>query len=353
MAQHLKDTDSLWTTCSNKLFYCAVPPEYYDTIFEHLFRSGLSKPCSDELGWTRVLVEKPFGKDLDHALLLEKKLQSLFKEEQIFRIDHYLAKETMQNILAFRFANPLFENLWKNNVLEQVEVIVSEKNDVSERGAFYDGVGALRDVAQNHALQMLALVLMDRPIKMDAQSLREARAKVLKALGKPVFVSLGQYVGYTQEPHVSPESSTETFFDIRTHVDKVPVRLCGGKAFEESKVEIRLNFGHRDETPDNILTFLIQPRQGIVLSVNVKKPGLSYETIPSEFSFFYDGEAIVGSKDAYTKVLYDAMLGDQTLFPSSEEIMASWEFIMPLIVSRNTEGLIRYQKGTSIETMIQ
>ncbi|MEX2055034.1 MAG: glucose-6-phosphate dehydrogenase, partial [Candidatus Andersenbacteria bacterium] len=242
--------------CSNKLFYLAVSPLYYSTIFTNLAHSGLTIPCGGDDGWTRILVEKPFGRDLDTAQELDRTLGLLFKEEQIFRIDHYLAKETLQNILAFRFSNSLFEPLWNSTYIDKVEIKVWEELGVGTRGAFYEDVGALRDVGQNHMLQMLALIAMEDPGVVTAAAIRRARAKVLTAL-----VPLGahevahdtvraQYQGYREEQNVATLSNTETFFRIKAHItnerwEGVPFYLESGKKMEENLVTISIFFKER------------------------------------------------------------------------------------------------------------
>lgn len=347
----LSEVDKNWGDCSNKLFYLAVPPVNYEEIFDNLYKSGLTIPCGGGKGWTRILVEKPFGNDLKHALLLEKKIQKYFKEEQIFRIDHYLAKETMQNILAFRFSNPIFVNAWNKQNIKQVDISLYEKNDVSTRGAFYDGVGALRDVGQNHALQMLALVLMDKPGSMSCKNIRDARTKILKSLKKPSSIFLAQYEGYLNELNVPKGSVTETFFSLLTRVNGVPVRISSGKALKESKAFIKILFGEKLGV-ENSVTFELQPKEGIEVSMNIKKPGLTYDTTKAKLEFLYKESGLTGSRDAYTKVLYDAILGDQTLFPSSKEIMASWRFIMPILLNRDGVKMHRYLKGADPENML-
>jgi len=216
LAQHLEKIDNDWKVCSNKLFYLSVPPKFYEIIFRHLASSGLTEPCGPEEGWTRVIVEKPFGKDLKTAQMLDALLAKYFKEEQIYRVDHYLAKEMLQNIMVFRFSNNMFEHEWNNKLIEKIEIRLMERIGVEDRGAFYDGVGALRDVGQNHLLQMLALMTMTSPASLDAASVRAKRAEILKILRIPDkkeiknFTFRAQYEGYRGIKGVEPNSMTGT-----------------------------------------------------------------------------------------------------------------------------------------------
>jgi glucose-6-phosphate 1-dehydrogenase len=249
LAERLGATDSEWKACSNKLFYLAVPPDFLKTIVNHLATSELTKPCSPEEGWTRVLVEKPFGRDLTTAEKLDELLGKLFKEEQIYRIDHYLAKEMLQNILTFRFSNNLFEKIWNNQFIEQIEIKLWETLGVELRGPFYDGVGALRDMGQNHIMQMLALVTMERPSSFTATAIRDQRVAILKTLPelskKEVAENTlrAQYDGYQTIKGVSPTSTTETYFKVKTELTSprwkgVPIIMESGKRMGEKKKEI-------------------------------------------------------------------------------------------------------------------
>lgn len=367
LGEKLTTTDDEFGQCSNKLFYLAVPPANYQTIIEHLSESGLTIPCDDELGWTRVLIEKPFGKDAAAAEKLDITLAKLFKEEQIFRIDHYLAKETIQNIITFRFANSFFEPLWNNEHIDSVSINLFEKDGINGRGALYEGLGALRDVGQNHSLSMLALIAMDEPKDFGSAAIRKNRATILKKLKKMKSqelansVRLGQYEGYLKEAGVAPDSKTETYFSIKVELDSprwrgVPFYLTSGKALAESKTEILVCFKDSDDsktTPDagavksrhNLLKFRIQPDEGISISFFVKKPGFSGELQEKELSFSYTEANSAKSPDAYERVLLDAIKGDQTLFASTEEIEASWKFISPILENWKEIPLEVYKKG--------
>ena len=230
-AKHLGRIQDEWGVCSNKLFYLAVPPENYELIFRHLASSGLTIECSDATGWTRVLVEKPFGDDLDTARSLDSLLGSLFREEQIYRIDHYLAKEMLQGILNFRFTNNLFEHEWNRLAIESIDLTLLESLDASKRGPFYDKVGALRDVGQNHLLQMLALVTMDRPTSRDADDIRAARAALIESLRPlgPVQVAVdtfrAQYAGFREIAGVRPDSDTCLLYTSPSPRDRQKSRM--------------------------------------------------------------------------------------------------------------------------------
>lgn len=356
--------------CANKLFYLAVPPASYEPIFKELADSGLTIPCSDELGWTRVLVEKPFGNDNDTAAQLDCTLGLLFNESQIFRIDHYLAKEALQDILMFRFSNLIFEPLWNKQYVDRVEIKLFESHGIEARGAFYDGLGALRDVGQNHLLQMLALVAMENPGGLDATAIREARAKVLEAL-RPIRTGgdaaertvRGQYLGYLDEPGVAAASQTETYFRIQAFVDNqrwrdVPFYIESGKMLERSLAEIVITFKDtgvclcrpEDEHHHaNILTFRIQPDEGISVLFWAKQRGFTSQLEPKKLAFSYreEGSSSIRIPDAYERVLYDGIAGDQILFTSTDEVMAAWKFITPIIEHWQDTPLRQYEKGST------
>jgi glucose-6-phosphate 1-dehydrogenase len=360
LAERLKSVDERWGECSNKLFHLSVPPTLYETILSKIHDSGLSLPCSDFVGWTRILIEKPFGNDIETAKKLDDLLGKLFKEEQIFRIDHYLAKESLQNILAFRFTNSIFETLWSREHIEKIHIKLFEKNTMDGRGAFYDPIGALKDVGQNHILQMLALVAMDKPKSFISREVRKERAKILASL-KPLTkktldecVVKGQYSGYLNEKGVSTDSVTETFFRIKANIDSLRWRgvsfyLESGKAMFESKTEIDIYFkpDKNQEDQQNILTFRIQPDEGIKIRFMIKTPGYGFEVEPKILKFKYAESVNLTSKpDDYERLIFDSIIGDQTLFASTEEIMASWHFVTSLIKAWKDLPLLKYDKGT-------
>lgn len=359
---------SAFRRCANKLYYLAVPPHFYEGIFRELALSGLTIPCGGNEGWARILVEKPFGNDVKTAKKLDELLGLLFKEEQIFRIDHYLAKEALQNLLAFRFSNALFEPVWNHEHIDKVFITLSETDTIGTRGEFYDGVGALKDVGQNHLLQMLGLIAMEPPKDASGYAIRKERAQVLRTLhggGSPLahYLVRGQYKGYKQEKGVNPESATETFFSMKVFVRNrrfrgVPFILTSGKGLAHAKTEIVVCFKPPHHCScraqqarcmhENTLTFRIQPNEGIDLRFWIKKPGFSNELEEKHLSFSYTADKMtVRLPDAYERLLADALAGDQTLFTSTEEVQAAWRFIMPILAAWQSEPLTVYDVGTA------
>ena len=368
LATRLTSLDDEWSTCSNKLFYLAVPPKLYETIFRALAASGLSVPCGGDDGWTRVIVEKPFGSDLHTAKALDELLGKLFKEEQIYRIDHYLAKEMLQNILTFRFANNLFENIWNEGSVERVHVRLFEKLGAESRGAFYDSVGALRDVGQNHLLQMLALATMDQPREWSSVAIREKRLKVLEALrpvGKGEMAAQAfraQYEGYRNSKGVDETSTTETYFKVRSALnlprwEGVPIIIEGGKQMHESKKEIRIVLKHPSpcfcNLPDgghhkNEIVIRLEPTEEIEIFFWAKKPGLVFENELRTLHFHLRAGDEKERFGEYDRLLLDCIGGDQTLFVSTDEIRAMWRFIDPIVAAwkKNTTPIETYTPGS-------
>lgn len=366
LAERLSKLDSSAGKCSNKLMYLAVPPQFYETIFNQLASSGLSQSCSGDAGWVRILLEKPFGRDLETAQKLDRTLSKIFNEEQIFRIDHYLTKNALENILAFRFSNLIFDPPWSRTYIDRVHIRLFEAIDVGNRGSFYDGVGALRDVAENHALQMLALIAMDNPGSRDANAIREKRSAVLKAL-RPLnkravreSTVKGQYEGYRDTEDVAPDSKTATYFKLQTCIDTarwkgVPFILEGGKALSEHRTDITVHF---KETPTcicdeseshlphaNVVRFTVAPEQRITVTFWAKRPGFGMSVEPKEFTFTYaNGQP---APSAYEKLIIDAIKGDQTSFTSSKEVEAAWRFITPILEAWKEQEPIIYPRGSS------
>ena len=352
--------------CTNKLFYLAVPPSSYSVIFKKLAHSGIAKECSEEEGWSRVLVEKPFGSDLKSAQELDTELSKLFKEDQIFRIDHYLAKEAVQNILSFRFANTLFHGAWNKTYIQEVRIQVHETVDVSTRGLFYNKIGALRDVGENHMLQLLALIAMQQPENFDAEAIRGARTDVLQHLwqmdAKSITTNVvrGQYKGYESTKGVSSDSHTETFFELRAYVDTdewqgVPFYLSSGKALDKAEVKVDIYFKpvasgiFGKEVPNMLrdrITLVVSPEQSMQITLVAKAPGLEYNLEYRDLSFVCEkGEAEI--TNSYEKVLLDCISGDQTLFASTRGVFAAWEFVDSVIAHWNEVPLQIYEPGSS------
>ena len=351
LAATLGRIDGEWKTCANKLFYLAVPPQYYEKIFLNLSDSGLTIPCGPDGGWTRVLVEKPFGDDLKTAEQLDLLMAKLFQEEQIYRIDHYLAKEMLQNILAFRFSNNLMESSWNNRHVEKIEIKLYESIGVGTRGNFYDGLGALKDVGQNHLLQMLALVTMGRTELTNPEMIRSKRSESLKTLiplsdhDIKTQTVRGQYEGYKQLSGVSPDSITETYFKIVASLsdprwEGVPVIIESGKSLPEARKEIVVSFNHITPClcPDpnkhqrNTVTFSLEPEEKITIRFWAKKPGLDMELEEQTFEFnLRKGRQKMQFVEEYEKLLLDCIGGNQLLFVSTDEVKAMWRFIDPII----------------------
>lgn len=347
--------------CTNKLFHLAVPPRFYDELLRNLAHSGMTIPCSADQGWTRVLIEKPFGKDATTAQELDELLGKLFKEEQIFRIDHYLAKETIQNILMFRFSNRIFDPVWNHEHVEKVEIKLREDIDVADRGAFYDGIGALRDVGQNHLLQMLSLIAMEHPGTFTAQEIHSSRARVLKDLRVDTAHKLvrGQYEGYRATNGVAEDSETETYFHVTAQINNerwrgVPFVLEAGKAMHKKSTKIIVTF--REPEPcfcegekhmqNNKVVFDIQPEEKITVRFFAKEHGLLTNIAQKDLAFSYHADRAVREIDAYEKVIYDAIIGDQVLFTNTDEVKNAWAFISSLMAKIQHVPLTIYEKGT-------
>lgn len=349
---------------TNRLFYLAVPPAQYESIFTHLHKSTLAV-AQNENTWARILVEKPFGNDYTTAVALDAKLSSLFKEEQIFRIDHYLAKEAVLNILSFRFANSLLRSPWNKDFIEEVRITMHESINAASRGPFYDTVGALRDVGQNHLLQILALIAMEEPEEFTAEHIRSKRAQILKRLipftkeTAEASVIRAQYENFRDTAGVDPASQTETYFEFKTYIDDetwrdVPFYISAGKALKQDQVIVEIRFRDVRSGPfipavkptiGNSIILTISPIQSMNITLNVKKPGHGYSLETNTLSFAWDENNEKGYT-AYQKVLLDCILGDQTLFTKTEEVLASWKFITSITDNWNTIALQTYEQGS-------
>ena len=370
-ARQLRDllarVDRACGTEGNRLFYLATPPAAYAGIVRALGAAGLASG-GDGRGWARIIIEKPFGRDLVSARQLNRQVLEVFREPQVYRIDHYLGKETVQNILAFRFGNSIFEPLWNRRYVDHVQIAVAEDLGVEGRGDYYDQAGALRDMVQNHLLQLLSLVAMEPPASFEAEAIRDEKVKLLRAVrpippGAVLDRTLrGQYTagviggrpipGYREEAGVAPDSTTETYAALRLTIDNwrwagVPVYLRTGKALPGRVTEVTIQYrepplfifqhaAHEDhEGPDrlepNRLSLRIQPDEGIALRFGLKPPGERIRLVPVVMDFGYREGFGRESPEAYERLLLDAMRGDSTLFIRGDEIEAAWALVTPIL----------------------
>ncbi len=363
---------------ANALFYLAVPPDMIGSISDRLGESGLARRGTTDTPWSRIIVEKPFGRDPATARELNARLSTVFSENQIFRIDHYLGKETVQNLLVLRFANSIFEPIWNHKYVDHVQITVSEAVGVEGRGAYYEKAGALRDMVQNHLMHLLCLVAMEPPGSLAPDAVRDEKVKVLRAL-RPIprecaanGVVRAQYgpgnvrgervCGYLEEKDVAPDSRTETFVAFSALIDNwrwsgVPFYLRTGKRMPVRVTEISVHFKAVPQVlfnaapfgpmAPNVLAIRIQPNEGISLRFQVKVPGPAMRIRPFQMDFGYKRAFGSGPPDAYERLLLDAMLGDPTLFTRRDEIEAAWAFIAPIIEGCEGRGpLPFYPAGT-------
>lgn len=348
--------------CITKLFYFATPPSAFATIIGQMKQAMLNEGCqTHNRTCARVIIEKPFGHDLSSARNLNKLFLDTFTEKQMYRIDHYLGKETVQNILAFRFANAIFEPLWNKDYIDHIQITAAETIGIESRGAFYEETGALRDFFQNHLLQLLAAVACEKPKNLSAESIRYERVKTLQSIKPIKAVShdtiRGQYKTYRTESNVHEESAVETFVAAKVYIESdrfagVPFYLRTGKALAEKVTDITIQFKPEHETLfphkqddgiPNTLSIRIQPNEGISLRLFTKQLGTGLSVIPSQMDFCY--KIVFGSPgdDAYARLLLDVMAGDQTLFTATEEVEASWQFVTPILEAWQTEPQLVYE----------
>lgn len=361
LSDRLKMLDAEFGTKGNRIFYLSTPPSHFPLIIQKLHQHKLLYDAHTiKNRFSRVIIEKPFGHDLSSARTLEATLEEYLHEEQMYRIDHYLGKETVQNLLVFRFANAIFEPLWNNKYIDHVQITVGEDGGVGSRGKLYEESGTLRDMIQNHMMQLISLIAMEPPISLNANAIRDEKVKILTSI-RPItkelinkYVVRGQYgpgfingepvKGYTQEDNVSPTSSVDTFVALELFIDTwrwagVPFFLRTGKRLPKRATEIAVFF---KEPPDllfssiipnqnNTLVIRIQPDEGISLKFNSKIPGSSTLVHPVKMDFRYSSHFGTTPPDAYERLLCDCMLGDQTLFARQDEVIASWNVIQPIL----------------------
>ncbi len=369
LTEYLKKSEKERDIPPNRLLYLATPPSRYDSVLNQMRQVGLSQ---NEKGWTRIIIEKPFGYDLQTANDLNKLVNSGFNENQVYRIDHYLGKETVQNILVFRFANGIFEPVWNRGFVDHVQITVAEQLGVEERANFFEDTGISKDIVQNHIMQLFSLFAMEPPSSFDSNAVRDEKVKVLQSIVPlsvedvdnnviraqygPGALSGKQMQGYLEEEGVSPDSATETYMAAKFMIDNwrwadVPVYIRAGKRLPKRVTEISIHFksapmqmfGSRNSAAagNNILALRIQPDEGISLRFDSKVPGMQSTLRPVTMDFRYGTSFGQSSPDAYERLLLDAMLGDTTLFTRSDENEKAWELLEPIFERWEQAGAVK------------
>jgi glucose-6-phosphate 1-dehydrogenase len=356
LKEFLHDLDMQFGTKGNRIYYLSTQPIYFPIVIEKLKKYGLF--YEDKERWSRVIIEKPFGHDLSSAIELQEKITHCLDESNLYRIDHWLGKETVQNLLVFRFANSLFENLWNHRYIDHVQFTVAEHQGIGTRGHFYEEQGLVRDIMQNHMMQLLSLIAMEPPVNLSAKAIHNEKVKVLEAL-RPFkgddfakWAVRGQYdqgfidgeevKAYRQEKNVATDSTVETYGAIRLFIDNwrwdgVPFYLRGAKYLPKKATEIAIIFKHPpkvlflDPLKSNVLAIRIQPNEGISLKINCKIPGATNLIQAVKMDFRYDAFFGLAPPDAYERLLCDCMAGDNTLFARQDEVLLSWKFFTPLL----------------------
>ncbi len=380
LAERLEQLDHERGGKGNRIFYLATPPSSYTTIIAQLGAAGLNRQQREGArGWSRVIIEKPFGRDLASAQGLNEEIGEIFREEQMYRIDHYLGKETVQNLLAFRFGNGIFEPLWNQKYVDHVQILVAESLGVGTRGAYYEEAGAIRDMVQNHMMQLLCLVGMEPPAAFDANSVRDEKVKLLRSI-RPMNnqevaartvraqYRAGRVDGtdipdYRKEQNVAPDSMTETYVALKLFIENwrwagVPFYLRTGKALPKRSTEIVIFFkqapyllfaGEGEERAPNVLTVRVQPDEGIALQIGAKIPGPQMQLAPVNMDFAYSQAFGAGTPEAYERLIVDCMLGDSTLFIRRDEVESAWKLVDSVVNGWNGSGrrsLPTYEAGT-------
>jgi glucose-6-phosphate 1-dehydrogenase len=374
LRQTILDLDRVRGTRGNHAFYLSIPPRFFSSVIGQLKEHGLAEQHPDT--WRRVVVEKPFGSDLETARELNAVISEVFPAESVFRIDHYLGKETVQNILAMRFANAMFEPIWNSNYVDHVQITMAEDIGIGGRAGYYDGIGAARDVIQNHLMQLMALIAMEEPTSFDARSLRIEKQKVLESVVLPRRLdrstARGQYTegwaggvkvpGYLQEEDISKSSHTETFAAIKLDIETrrwagVPFYLRAGKRLGRRVTEVAVVFKRAPHLPftdtsteeltQNALVIRVQPDEGVTLRFGSKVPGTAMEIRDVNMDFAYGGSFTESSPEAYERLILDVLLGDPPLFPQLEEVELSWKILDPIIEYWAAHGKPdTYESGT-------
>lgn len=378
LKKKLEDLDHKLGTKGNRVFYLSTQPSFFPLIIEKLKQHQLVYDVTQEAKqWSRIIIEKPFGEDYQSADKLQKEISQHLDESQIYRIDHYLGKETVQNLLVFRFGNPIFESVWNNHYVDHVQLAVAEEIGIGTRGAFWEEAGMLRDIVQNHMMQLLSLIAMEPPINLKASSIHDEKVKVLESI-RPIqkisdYVVRGQYakgyingeevIGYRSEKNVSPESVVETYVAMELFIDSwrwsgVPFYLRAGKRLPKRVTEIAITFknapgfllqqDNRKNEP-NVLVIRIQPDEGISFKMNCKVPGLVTHIQPVKMDFRYGSYFGSTPPEAYERLICDCMAGDTTLFARIDEVISSWRLLTPILYrwkEQNPKNFPNYASGT-------
>lgn len=379
LSDFLKDLDKRFETRGNRVFYLSTQPSHFPLVIEKLHQHKLTYPPHSHEPWSRVIIEKPFGHDLESARALQQHITRYLDESQVYRIDHYLGKETVQNLLVFRFSNPIFESVWNNRYVDHVQMTVSEEMGIGTRGHFFEEAGILRDIVQNHMMQLMSIVAMEPPTNLSAHAIHDEKVKVLESIRPfPVdnvqeFAVRGQYgpgyingaavCGYRQEKDINPQSNVETYAALELYVDNwrwsgVPFYLRAGKRLPKRSTEIAIHFkpappgclyqlsGKKLES--NVLVIRIQPDEGMAFKVNCKVPGLNGPVQPVKMDFRYSSYFGLAPPEAYERLLCDCMAGDSTLFARVDEVLASWKLLTPVLESWSSQNsdFPNYQAGT-------